>query len=88
MAKDYCSYFPEIFKGIEIGNSCCKQHDNDVGERGGFSLITPHTTFFKCLRRKGISLKWCIIITLGGAIMSWIKYPYFVYKKIQYRNKA
>ena len=59
------------------------RHDNQVGE---FNPVTPHIDFYKDLKKLGISTKWCIIITLGGTILSLIKYPYFVIKKIQYRS--
>jgi len=87
MKKDYCSSFPEEIEGIKIGQTCCKKHDNEVGEKGNYNPITPHINFYNCLRGRGVSLKWTIIITFGGTIFSLIKYPLFVYKKYNYRKQ-
>lgn len=85
MKKDYCSYFPDIFKKVYIGD-CCKKHDNEVGMRGTYNPITPHTNFYNCLKRKGIGFIWRSIITLGGVIGTLIKSPYLYYKKYKYRK--
>jgi len=86
ISKDYCTAFPEEIQGIEIGQSCCKYHDNDVGERGTYNPITPHVSFYRCLKKQGVSLGWRSLITLGGTVFSWIKYPYFVYRIYKYRK--
>ncbi|MEE8588944.1 MAG: hypothetical protein V3S80_06340 [Sulfurimonadaceae bacterium] len=83
--KDYCSGFPSIIEGIEI-NTCCKKHDNEVGQAGTYNPVTPHINFYKCLREQGVGLMWRSIITLGGAVLSLYKYPYFAYKKYKYRQ--
>jgi hypothetical protein len=75
--KDYCTMFPEEVQNQEIGMSCCEQHDIDVVST--YSLVAPHTKFYKCLRSKNVTWTWASIITLGGAIGTYIKYPYFVY---------
>jgi len=86
MKKDYCSHFPETWEDIEIGQSCCKRHDNEVGQAGTYNPITPHINFFKCLRNKGISLPSTIMITFGGTLFSFIKLPYLYHKKYKYRH--
>jgi hypothetical protein len=75
--KDYCTMFPEKVQNNEIGESCCKQHDDDVALT--YNLIKPHTKFYRCLRSRNVTLTWATIITLGGAIGTYIKYPYFAY---------
>lgn len=85
--KDYCSYFPEEVQNQEIGQTCCKQHDNDVGEAGTYNPVTPHIKFYKCLRSRNVTCTWATIITIGGTIGSWIKYPYFVYTIYKYRKE-
>ena len=86
MRDDYCTAFPDKVEGIEIGQTCCKKHDNMVGERGTYNPFTPHIEFYKCLRGQGISLPMRSLITFGGWFFSWIKYPYFVYKIYMYRK--
>jgi hypothetical protein len=84
--KDYCSVFYEEVEGIEIGQTCCKKHDNEVGEAGTYNPITPHINFYKCLKDKGVSLYLTILITIGGTIFSIYKYPLLCYKKYLYRK--
>ena len=85
--KDYCSSFPETIQGIEIGQTCCKKHDNEVGRAGTYNPITPHINFYRCLRKQGVSLPWTIIITFGGTIFSLYKYPLLAYKKYKWRSR-
>lgn len=85
MKKDYFSYFPDTFKGIDI-SECCKHHDNEVGMRGTYNPVTPHINFYKCLKGKGISFLWRCIITFGGAFFSTLEMPYLYYKKYKYRK--
>ena len=73
--KDYCSYFPEEVQNQEIGQSCCKHHDHDVTRT--FNLITPHIKFYRCLRSHNITWTLATVIAIGGAILTYIKYPYF-----------
>ena len=60
---DYCSWFPEYVWGTYIGD-CCKQHDGTLST----------SRFYKCLRVK-INIFGAVVITIGGAIGAWIKYP-------------
>lgn len=85
--KDYCSCFPEKIEGIFIG-LCCKKHDNEVGQAGTYNPVRPHINFYKCLKSKGVSLKWRSLITFGGAFFSWIKQPWLWYKIYKYRKKG
>ena len=87
MRKDYCSGFPEQIGGVEIGQTCCRQHDNEVGQAGTYNPITPHTNFFQCLRKRGVSLFMSCIITLGGAVFTWYKQPWLWYKKYKWRHR-
>lgn len=75
--KDYCTMFPEEVQNQEIGDSCCKQHDEDVVST--YNLITPHIKFYRCLRSKNVTWTWASIITIGGTLGTWVKYPYFAY---------
>ncbi len=86
MKKDYCTLFPETFRGIDI-SPCCKKHDNEVGEKGTYSPLTPHIAFYRCLKEKGLSFGWSFAIALAGGLMSSVKYPYFAYKKWVYRRE-
>lgn len=86
MKKDYCTLFPETFRGINI-SPCCKEHDNLVGEKGGYNPVTPHIVFYKCLKEKGITKTWSFIIALVGGLASVVRYPYFAYKKWAYRRQ-
>ena len=71
---DWCTLFPEKwvtwkFKVVDI-SECCKGHDD--------TLSTG--SFYKCLSGKivlGASL-----ITLGGAIGAWAKYPLDMLKRL------
>ena len=86
--KDYCSSFPEDIRGKEIGQSCCKYHDQDVGQAGTYNPITPHIKFYKCLKTQGVNLWMRSLITAGGTFFSWVKYPYFAYRIYKYRQKV
>lgn len=83
--KDYCSFFPDTFAGIYIGD-CCKKHDNECGEKGSFNFIEHQTNFFECLNRRLDNKIFSLIITLGGSFFCLLKYPYFIYKKIKYKK--
>lgn len=85
--KDYCSYFPDVFRKQDIGNSCCKKHDNDSGEKGDFNFIRHQVDFYKCLQSK-LSLKWAVLITIGGTLGVLIKLPWLVFTKVRYRMKG
>jgi hypothetical protein len=87
MNKDYCTCFPEKILNIYIGD-ICKAHDNDVGEAGTYNPITPHVRFFNSLKERKIPFLWCITIAFGGAVLTWIKQPYFWYKIYKYRKKS
>jgi len=84
--RDYCTMFPERWEDIEIGQSCCKQHDIEVGEAGTYNPVTPHINFYNCLKNRGISFKSRLPIALAAAIGSLVRYPYFVYRKYMYRR--
>ena len=85
MKEDWCTGFPEVVQNQEIGQSCCKQHDHDVTRT--FNLITPHTKFYRCLRSRNVTWTWATIITIGGAIGTYVKYPYFAYRLWKNSNK-
>lgn len=82
MGKDYCTLFPESWHGKDIAD-CCKGHDNDCGEAGSMNFTAHQKRFYNCLRSKGVSVKWAVIITSGGSIGCAIKWPLFVYQKIK-----
>lgn len=82
MKEDYCSNFPESWRGHPI-HECCKSHDNDCGEAGDWKFFKQQKRFHSCLISKGISKKWALIITLGGAIGCAVKYPWLAYTKIR-----
>lgn len=84
--RDYCTCFPEDIAGIYIGD-CCKKHDNEVGEKGTYNPITPHINFYNNLKEKNVPLHWCVIITLGGTIFTWVRQPIFWYKIYKYRKE-
>lgn len=84
--KDYCTAWFEDLRGHEIGQSCCKKHDNAVGAKGTYNPITPHIDFFNCLRNQGVNIWLSSLTAIGGTIFSWIKYPYFAYRIYKYRK--
>lgn len=59
--KDYCTWFPDNWKGVYIGD-CCKIHDEECST----------SKFLKCLYKK-VGLH-SVYITAGGALGCWIKY--------------
>jgi hypothetical protein len=83
--RDYCSHSPDTVDGIDIG-WCCKHHDNDVGQAGTYNPITPHISFYKCLKKTGLKTKYVVAYTIGGAFFSLIKYPYLSYTRYKYRK--
>lgn len=84
--KDYYTCFPESIEGINI-SSACENHDQNVGMRGTYCPITPHILFYIDLRRGGVSRHMSTIIALGGAILTWVRQPWFWYKIYKYRKK-
>lgn len=87
MRDDYCTAFPEKVEGIEIGQTCCRQHDNQVGRAGTYNPITPHINFYKCLKNSGVSIPLTILITFGGTVFSIYKYPWLAYNKYKWRKR-
>lgn len=84
MKKDYCTCFPDIWKGIDI-SSACKLHDNMCGMRGTYLFFDTIVPFYKKLRELGVSKKSSVMITTGGTIIYAIKFPYLVWGKYRYR---
>lgn len=84
--KDYCTLFPESWRGKDI-SMCCKQHDNDCGEAGSFNIFRHTLDFYRCLRNNTQKPKYAFMIAAGGFIGELIKYPWFVYRKIKYRKQ-
>jgi len=68
--KDYCSFFPEAWGGINI-SKCCYLHD---------STCSTHL-FYKCLRKK-LDIISSSVITLGGSIGCWVKYTSKMAKRV------
>jgi len=80
--KDYCTAFPDVVLGVEI-RGCCKEHDNNCGERGTLGFWKIQIAFFNCIKKK-LGLAWACLIGLGGGFFCGLKYPYFMYKKRKY----
>ncbi len=68
--KDYCTWFPESWRGIYIGD-CCKGHDD---------TCSTHA-FYKCLRKK-IGLLGSLLIALGGSVGCWVKYTSRMWRRV------
>lgn len=68
--KDFCTWFPENWVGVYIGD-CCKNHDD---------TLSTHS-FFKCLKSK-IGWFHASYITLGGLIGAMVKYPKRMFKRM------
>lgn len=61
--KDYCSYFPEYWRGKYLGD-CCKKHDKNCGTHA----------FYICLKTK-ITKVEAFIIAVSGGLGCWVKKP-------------
>lgn len=59
--KDYCTWFPEYWRGVYIGD-CCKGHDGNCGTH----------SFYECLSKK-IDKVSAMLIAAGGALGCWVK---------------
>ncbi|WP_373069822.1 hypothetical protein [Sulfurimonas sp.] len=70
MKKDYCTAFPEVWRGIKI-SSCCRLHD----------MTCSTSKFFGCLKKK-LGIFHATYITLGGAIGCWAKYTSKMFKRV------
>ena len=74
---DHCTMFPEKWvawskygwKVVDISD-CCKLHD----------VACSTSKFAKCLRNKMAVGAW--LITLGGAIGCWVKYPLTMLRRL------
>ena len=60
--QDYCTWFPESWFGIYIGD-CCKGHDTTCSTK----------KFYACLRSK-IDIVGSLIVTAGGALGCIFRY--------------
>lgn len=67
---DYCTCFPEEWRGQDISD-CCKLHDDSFSTR----------KFYKCLKSK-IGWFHALYITAGGAIGLWFKYTSKMIKRV------
>ena len=68
--KDYCTMWFESMYGVDISD-CCYKHDE--------SLST--TRFYKCLSSK-IDVFSAAIVTVGGFIGAWVKYPKQMWRRL------
>jgi len=70
MAKDYCTWFPEEYRGKDL-RPCCKLHDDTCST----------SKFYKCLKLK---LGWfhASYITLGGSLGCWAKYTSKMFRRL------
>lgn len=68
--KDYCSFFPEYWRKIYIGD-CCKIHDEKCGTK----------SFYTCLSKKLTKIE-AIAIAIGGGLGCWFKQPSRMWNKI------
>ena len=84
--RDYCTCFPDVFKGIDI-SSACKLHDNMCGEKGSYWFFDTIAPFYKALRELGVSKKSSVMITTGGTIIYAIKFIPLCIAKHKYRKK-
>lgn len=85
MKTKYCSGLPtDTFNGADL-KDCCKNHDNQVGQRGTYSLVSPTVNFYKCLEAK-LSKTLAFIFAIFGLVGHIVKYPYLAYKIYKYRK--
>ena len=70
MKNDYCTMFPETWRGVDI-SECCKLHDEECST----------SKFFKCLKEK-IGKFHSSYIALGGAVGCWFKYTKKMFKRM------
>ena len=68
--KDWCTWFPDIYFGVYIGD-CCHIHDDTCSSR----------KFFNCLRKK-VGYFSAVYITAGGALGCWVKYTSKMFRKV------
>ena len=68
--KDYCTWFPESWRGVDI-SGCCKIHDDNCGTH----------SFYKCLRAK-IGRVPSAIIAVGGGLGCWVKYTRRMFRRL------
>ena len=68
--KDYCTMFPEFWRSIYIGD-CCEKHDNTLST----------SSFYECLKRRLTTVE-AVLITIGGSIGAWIKYPKDMWRRL------
>ena len=68
--KDYCTWFPETWRGVDI-SGCCKIHDETCST----------SRFYKCLRGK-IDRVSAFIIAIGGGFGCWVLATKLMFKKL------
>lgn len=60
--KDYCTFFPEAWRGVDI-KECCYAHDATCSTR----------QFYLCLESK-VGKFWATLIAFGGSVGCWVKH--------------
>lgn len=68
--RDYCTWFPDTWFGVYIGD-CCKKHDGNCGTN----------SFYKCLCKK-VDIVSAFCITVGGGVGCWFKYTSKMFKRL------
>ena len=69
MAKDYCTWFPERWAGVDISD-CCKGHDETCST----------TRFYLCLKDK-VGKFHATYIAFGGSVGCWVRCTGFMFKR-------
>ena len=68
--KDYCTWFPEKWREVDI-SGCCKVHDDTCST----------SKFYKCLKSK-INRVPAVAIAIGGGLGCWVKYTSKMFKRV------
>ena len=75
----WCTMWPETWRGVYIGDPCCKNHDLTLSTHG----------FAKCLYTKfrtKLSVResrfWTIWITGGASIACWVRCPIKMMRRV------
>lgn len=79
--KDYCSYFPDFWLGVDI-KECCYNHDETCSTSLFFKLLNEKFKQSDKPLVKKLSWFHAGYITIGGAIGCWLKYTSKMFKKV------
>ncbi|EAU40150.1 hypothetical protein FP2506_11357 [Fulvimarina pelagi HTCC2506] len=69
---DYCTLWPDRLFGVEIGEACCKPHDEAYDAGGSLvDFVASNVDLGACVAALGLSA-WGVLMAIGTTLFGWI----------------